>query len=377
MKDILLKKLSKELTLQEKWKDGEWLQEQVVNGTLHSLFLDYLSRIIKILDEVYIGKWSMDIDVKRFDNLYNLRNCRSKIELYISPVILYENITIKNSQKKSLNIKNIFVKIPLNLNIGKLHFNGIQGRRGSLSYNEYSQTYFHSHLPKFKKEEPLMYQSFCTGSGEINFMTSKLNNEYTDSMFKTLLFHLQGYLEWESLEGRPHISLNDLFLKSKSNDLAYYSNQHCEQFVQNIIQDKKIVKKKFDINEIDLDWYFIDGLYRIKDNNKLEEFCKWKTSYINNELIKLEKKDYTSGLICYKDETGNYYPSNATIDTITIPDDYIPFKGKKYKLEVTGVLDDSNRPFFIHPKIKKYVREYLEYIVNKNKIRESIATTTH
>ena len=380
-----LSRLSKELTLAQKWKDGEWLQNQVISGRLHPLYLEYLPKLIVSLNEIYPNNWDMVFHCEMFNQMIKDNTGRQigiyrKVKLTISPIILFDLIHIKNSQKKSLAIKNIFVKIPISINkrieyrpnnekvkIEEIYFDSIRGTRTNLTFNEYSQGYLHSHLPSNIFTTEIKFDNFCTGSGEINFMFSKINHEYTDGMFKTILFHLKGYLEWESLEGRPHISINYLFLKSKSGDLHYYSNKICNDFVWSIMNEKK---KKFKLDNIlpDLDWQIVDNKYRIKDNEKFEEFCRFKGN---------TKTDYQPNVVTYKDNQGNYFPSNATIENIKIPDDYIPFKGKKYKLEVSGVLDDSDKPFYLHPKIKKHVREYLEYTTNKNAVRKSIAKTTH
>lgn len=360
----LLEKISKELTLQQKWKDGIWLQQQVATKRLHPLVIEYMNIHSRLMQEVYPDKWDFEIVVTlaQQNKSVSINSILKTISYYtldiqFHPVIWFENITISNSKKQSVPIKSIFVKLPVNLNRStnrKYNIDSMVGARNIVSYNEYNNHYLHSHLPEQEiSKYNLQYKQFCTGSGEINFMKTKINQGFQEGIFKTILFHLEGYLTWESLEGGPYMKIEDLFLKSKENDLTFFPEKVLINKAIHLITLAKIHGAK-------LNWIIKDNSYRIKDDDLLEQYCLWTN----------DKELHQSNEIYYKDNGGNYYPIDASVESVIIQEDaYLAFQGKKHKIKVEGLLDTSDRPFYIHPKIKKYVKQQLEFVANKEAIR--------
>jgi hypothetical protein len=381
----ILRELSKELTLKQLWKDGIWLQEQVATKRLNPITIDYLNIHKKLLEETYPGKWDFAIELTKksyqgnpvlnsYGNLEKYEIDIDRLSIQFHPVIHFDNLIISNSKKQSIPIKSIFVKIPYDVELsGKYRLSRIKGTRNVVSYNEYNNSYLHSHLPQphvYQRTNDrfdsctfgvyeLDYLPFCTGDGEINFMVSKINQEFNENMFKMILLHLEGYLTWESLEGGPHMKIEGLFLKSKADDLHYFNDDNLKEYSKKIIHNQlatPIHQRKT------LNWKFENKQYLIKDDEKLEDYCRFR----------LRKEQYETTVITNKDEEGNYYPLNATIESVQINTEaFIPFQGQKHKMQVEGLLDTSDRPFYIHPQIKQYVKRQLEFIANKEAIRNS------
>lgn len=244
----------------------------------------------------------------------------------------------------------------------------MSGSRNIYSYNEYSNGYAHSHLLSINfTNYKLEYKGFCLGSGEIRFLFSKLSSEFNSQTYKMILFHLKGYLEWESLEGVPYVKLEDLFIKSKNNGLPYVALSDLNYHYSILLQINKQRGNQLDW-QIQKNKAFDENiLYRIKDNDKLEEFCVWENHrYYNSTPINLS---------FYKDEQGEYYPINSTMSSIVIQEDaFLPFHGEKNKIIIEGVLDESSlgkRKTFIHPQIKNYVKRQIEFKVNQSAIKDS------
>ncbi len=370
MTDLFFEKISKELTLNQLWKNGIWLQTQVAAKRLSTIQIEYLRIHVKLLEEIYPGKWDILIIMNSnrgekyyFNkelgrNIYNIR--KGPLSIIFQPIIHFENITIQNTRKQFIPIKSIFVKLDCNFYKDRYQISTILGARNILSYNEYSNGYLHSHLPTTSlSKHDLYFQHFCLGTGEIRMMFSKLSNQFNEGLFKTILFHIEGYLKWESLEGAPYIKLEKLFLKNKNDGIEYLSSIGIREYV-----DLIRYRRKRDRTTPKLDWYIEDNYFKIKDNEKLEEYCKWEGNYIYNYDSEYRKLFY------YKDEIGNYYSRTASIEEIEVNTEcFIPFKGEKHKIQIEGVLDNLDNTIYIHPKIKLNVKRQIEIAINNRAIK--------
>ena len=116
--------------------------------------------------------------------------------------IKFENILIKNSKKESHLIKELFVKLQL--------YNGgiyIYGGKFKYTDEELYARYRHSHLSSGVVGR---FDRFCLGNGYLEkFNYTSYIEPSEDNVI--LFFHLlNDFLKWESLEGGPHIKMENI-----------------------------------------------------------------------------------------------------------------------------------------------------------------------
>lgn len=355
------KKISEELMLRQVWKDGIWLQQQVISGRISATELHYIQLQAQLIQEVYSNNWSFYIST----HIYNYRKNHFdkkaiSIKFKFKPIIHFENIIIKNTIGHELKIRSIFVRLEsfCSTENNKYVISSMYGTRDIITYNEYNNSYVHSHLTSCTYSiNKIEYTSFCLGNGEINFMFTLLSQKFDNNLFKTILFHLKGYLEWESLEGVPYKRIEDLHRISNNNNLPYLDIMKVNNATNLIL---KIRKEEINQNNkvvYNLKWKLEGNKLVLIDDINLEQYC----------LLNQNRSFYSSEQIVFKDSTGTYFPITAVQSNITvIPDNYIIFGGEKRYLKIEGLLDTSQREFYIHPQIKKHVKSRLEYAANQN-----------
>ncbi len=366
--------LSKELTLQQVWKDREWLENQVDFGNIHPNAITYLDKQIVLLEEIYPNQWDIYVSVER-NNYKNKDYSKYRTEsitiqeIQFYPIIHFENILIKNTLNQEIAIKSIYVMIRSRVDYEhnyKYFVQEIDGTRDIVSYNEYSHNYVHSHLKSHSyKGKAIDFTKFCLGDGEIGMMFVKLSQEFNDGFYKTLLFHLDGYLRWESLEGGPYVRIENLFLINKNDGIPHIP-------LNKVGEETKLILISKRTNQINLDWKIKDGKLIVIDNEKLEDFCL-RYGQRKDSYSRLTINDRFIDIIYFKDNNGKYHALNSLAEQIVIPDEsYIPFQRVKRYLRVTDTLSTENNKIYIHSQIKKNVRERLEYEANRNYIRNNI-----
>lgn len=119
----------------------------------------------------------------------------------------YRDITIRNSIEMTRNIGDIVVKVGFdhymndNAPYPELHINsGPRGTRMTYTSIDAASGYQQSHLPSGIAH----FSSFCTGSGDYSLSApSKVEIELWTHKIRQLL-------EWESLEGGPHIRMENI-----------------------------------------------------------------------------------------------------------------------------------------------------------------------
>ena len=208
--------------------------------------LEYLKIEYEHLDLLYLYD-----QVKQYCNLvaksyptYELQFTVRKDSIFnISIVIEIGDFVISNTHFNDLHkIKDMYMKLNFKVNnyidneyvknshvdlysddqlIKKFILYNIEGVRSTLTENELSVGYIHSHLGSSPRTQydntPFYFSQFCLGSGALYmaqqmFNASSVSNE---NLFTLIVLQIEPYLEWESLEGGPHIKLDRVIPKDK------------------------------------------------------------------------------------------------------------------------------------------------------------------
>jgi hypothetical protein len=274
-------------------------------------------------------------------------------------IIHYPEVTIKNSRKQSLDMKDFFVKFGIDIN-GTIR-QGLSGTKTTYTLAEYSMGYVHSHLHSasfstWNEKQPgtpkVYFGSFCLGQGEIIDFMQYFNGNKNQGDLDSYLLMIQTVVSWESLEGGPYQRIENVI--PKTNDIPTPSLDDCKDVLNKIAI--------FGQYYPDIDWKYEDGEYKIVDNEKFENLFR-------NCYSQSMPEDF----IVYKDDTGSYFvPTKLTEESVKINDvDFLIFKGQKVYLKIEGELKFAGeRKPYINPKIKQYVKHKLEHVCNKIKVRE-------
>lgn len=296
---------------------------------------------------------------------------------YFYVVISFPEIIISNSHGDKYKIQDLFVRVPIRLVNGKPLFmvERIEGTRSTQTTIELSphSGYCHSHLPGVavdSAEYPVLtYQGFCTGSGDINNVVSLANGEWDDDMMSLLYNNLVPFLEWESLEGNPYRKIETCHKGIKLIDPEankFEEETMSDSFRQ--LEDRLIIKLK----EYPIDWFHDGQQYRIMENKKFETFLLETVGKLNSEYItrKTDRGEY-----CVEVGRSSIRTIGSTQrQALLHQNKWIPFQNQKMYLNIVDPsVETENKitpEYFIHPQLKKYVRNKLEERANLLKVRQ-------
>lgn len=133
---------------------------------------------------------------------------KMKLWANLKVYIKIDNVTITNGNM-SHSIKDLWIRF----SVGQRgQVSGLQGLRSSMTYEEAKVGYMHSHLPARPMTSglPPSFEHFCLGSGEINQVISFLHDAFDPINFTLFCLHLKNFIEWESIDGVPHIFMEDI-----------------------------------------------------------------------------------------------------------------------------------------------------------------------
>lgn len=298
------------------------------------------SKVLKYANKI---KLFMDAALVYYepDNL----SFRVVVDDYLEIAIKFPDITITNSQKKSHKIKDLLVYTTINLKTMKIA-QDIKGYRGSVTKEEISSSYNHSHL---RASDCKKISDFCLGSSEMAVLVAEMKTQpITPQKFEFYCGSLDQYVRWESLEGTPHIkfgsiSNNSDILNSVSiNNLHYYYNK----FIDNKVPFKLLYDSINENFKATIELNDVLALLPITDTEMI--VLKKENNYysiINNEALENEAEASIS-------TRNTYY-----FDGVKSPELYIPSEET-----VTEV------KYYPHPSLISFIQKKLEEEAQKHLI---------
>lgn len=313
--------------------------------------------LVRLLNEVYEGKWDIDFKITQLDE--------SKLGLNVlGPIIHFPEVTITNRDNMSHNIKDLFVRISMATHNSNLYIEEIQGGRTTYTYAEVSSDYSHSHLPGtyISSVRPLPYfNKFCTGLGHINDFIAEINaGEVTETNLTRLLVQIIGLVSYESIEGAPYRNMRNIFIRTQSGIYYNHSTQRNLELYRRLISYYKVYD-----GPIPLEFILENGKYKLKDDTSFESFLQ------TIEFTESEKGYYLALI----DEIGQAYaygqPPGYVDLGLPVGQTFI-FRNEVKTLVVTNPPTQiTNIEYKIHPKVKEDIKKEIEYDINKNSVRKS------
>ena len=256
-------------------------------------------------------------------------------------IVLFPELTIRNSRGLSHRLYDLYIKIAF---IGTGLAYEFQGTRGKVSQVEAASAYCHSHLDGSASRG---FSNFCQGSS--NFQHTKtLLGEGVESwldesntvkedklfIFEGWLHEMVGFLEWESLAGRPYKYMESI--GTGSNNAAANADDIALSYLRFLKNaDYGRLKLTFDLNR-----------YRLEDNLAFQE-----------QVLKAVTK------FQFRSEDGKFYDT-TTLFPVGPRANYnsFVFKGRTIVQEVfpsaTPIL--VQREVFPHQTLKAKIYEYVQ-----------------
>jgi len=317
--------------------------------SLHEKFYLHVDTVKKLTEEVFGEK-----------NVCITHDVKSNI---FAAHILFEDITISNSHKKTHLIKDLVVKIPFSYDrLGDTIkvSETILGTRLTNSYSEISSNYKHSHLPSCNVEQ--RFSTFCLGATDVNIINTDLKVAFTESKYLLFLNMLTAYVSWESLEGGPYIKFENISARGD----RYYMSSNQQQALDQIVK-----KKVIDFN---LSFDALNKNFKVLRDTKLE-----------GEIIKqLEDTSVKSECYCFRDVDGSEFVDSATVSEIEaeikdlksriiIRPEVANLKfGNKTnpKLEIYNNITEDDKNSILSKQVIDYVANRLEANLNNHVIKK-------
>lgn len=330
----------------------------------------------------------MDNDMKK--EVYNIFVDffgEDKVDLSNNNIIIhFPKVTVTNEYDKSINITDLWVRVPI-LNNGTI--NGIFCMcRSTTSIKEFTKGYRHSHLPISYGDSYFSWGNPCLGRGPINLTISSLSIEYSKDLWQLFCVELLKYVETESIAGIPYIKLeyvgNNRYNKYPS-DIKYVDSTNC-----NINRDIKplfdkfmlyiLLKKPFRFNYINnsygiamsndeltvvLSNLFIEFYNSLDIVDKLPANELFSKGLLSNGKMAEGNKLYVMGF----PESEQYNQAYAELELFT-------FKGNTVTSKVVenSIEKDENECILLTPYYRDIIVNKILKIIN-NDYRKSTATT--
>ena len=364
-----LNDLKEQIALSGNIRDVAWFTQQYQKGRIKLLdnnnpisssIFEQFKTAIRVINDIYDNSWDIAFEVKKDFN--------NKIFLEIKGIyILFSEINITNRDRANHTIKDLLVLIQLyNYNNTALKIHSLKGGRLTLSYAEYQSDYFHSHLSISKSSISTgmnlpHLSAFCTGSGEINIYHSNINGDgFNEERFIRYAMQIMSLVSYESIEGTPYKYIRSISVRPHSGHYYNADNSRKLRFKNKVISYYK-QEDKIPVIDIHID---STNSYCISDNETFKNF-------IYSIPFNDEDKNW---FFCSLGDNNVYYSYGQTPGYAIPPNiqSTFIFRNVEKRMVIEPAPEGVNTVnYIVHPNLIKYLKEEIEYELNKGKIRKS------
>jgi hypothetical protein len=232
-----------------------------------------------------------------FDIFYPVSNYNA--ETMFTILMRFRNIEITNSIEMSHQIGDMIVKMygtcyPTKEGVRVAMSSGVYGTRMTFDITDAISNYQHSHLPSAMNN----FNSFCTGDQYYG------SNGRIDEMgFESLLHRLGELIRWESLEGGPHMRMENITLLGNRYNLR-------KDFTRNDLYTKRMIRainaksEKFDVFANCFSIYNDKGIVRFRVDKP--RFYSTFSKVIGKTMIKTIHASMGTDLFSYDQSTNTF-----------------------------------------------------------------------
>ena len=283
---------------------------------------NWTSNVEEKLELVYPDRWSFT------DYTESLETHDEGLYHYY---IHFPEIEITNSKRMKHTIYDLYVRL-------RFHSDGslvdVDGTRSTLNQAEYESGYAHSHLSSSVVSNAA-WGGFCMGGSEpIGNDIGALQMGYDPTIFEALLYQLEIFLGWESLEGGPYKKIQNIKRKAKMIIVS--------DVIINDTYNRFIMKYDF------VPFQIQQTPPKVLIDHKNFEFMAMLTPLLDPKY-----------LVHYNDQTGEFFVEGSSKPYDTKPM-FFRFKGQEIFQNITNEEGEERKPTFPHPDISHGVSERLE-----------------
>ena len=335
-----------------------------------------LHEMIKIFEQKFQGNQDLAFEVIDDSGVFELRP-------YFK--VLYPEIEITNTKKEKHTIKNLVVVFPLRWDslLRKWQIEDMRGLRLTLSYLELNKRYPHSHLsslPLTGTFKSMTSTKFCLGSSTLGMSIAEYNTEsnkeQSNLVLEGILYTLDTYVTWESLEGVPHNYIRNLLPFGGTAVSDSSLDPHSLRVVK-FLRENKI--------PLALDYGVMNDSIFIKNSLENAEFFKGilqNSSISGRYILQREYLCFPSQGDTFLQAASNFY--SVTQIRVLAKDykrDYLYnlnkpftfFNGRKHSLVFSFYMEKKiqkdEQNIIIYPKFLKHVYRELESQIQKARLR--------
>lgn len=331
------------------WEDNE----QISHFTECGIPEDTMKKILAtadLLEEIYPEMWDIQMTIEA-------RRLKPRA------VIKFPEIEITNSNDLKHTIYDLYFRFDLTavtddyFDDGRLKFNidNLYGTRGKVSYGELTSGYKHSHLESSNFSD-MKYTHFCLGSSEIEQAMVLINNspELDVNLIRYFLLHIQTYINWESLEGGPYIKMKSIARRGEEGNLLEVK----PEIYRRLSNSSYVPLYNTLSHDVDIDLDSKNAAIVI-DNERFDD----KVNHFFKEHF---GSGTTDKYMYYRDENGVYFGSFGGVEKFKKEREPIIFQGQEVHLELVDEMpDESNIQLYLHPDIKQFIKNRIEYELRK------------
>ena len=342
----------------------DFFNEVRVDLQVNKEFKDYLEYLLEARDEDNLN------EIFNYDLNSTLNTVKFKrIYIEIPPFFIFvhfPDITITNEHNDSINIKDLYARIPI-------YWNGTLNHRFEMIVTTYTRTLFnagycHSHLHHLYGNKPI-FDTPCLGTGPLVETCNVLTSNFTEDNWRLFCVELSRYVTVESLLGTPYFRMTNISDKISNkliniHKVSNYILGHKELLIETI--HNLVSKKLLNFKYVNGEYNFANSeaeLIRIISNEFIAIYNdKFNKNEVNETLLQLVNRSF---VIKVKYYNNNYYTGHIVNK---IPSDAVlfTFKGKEIKTIITDDITDIKETFILNPDKISYIATKLLEFININ-----------
>lgn len=343
----------------------DFFNEVRVDLQVNKEFKNYLEYLLEARDEDNLNEiFNYDLN----STLNTAKFKRNYIE--IPPFFIFvhfPDVTITNEHNDSINIKDLYAKIPI-------YWNGTLNHRFEMIVTTYTRTLFnagycHSHLHHLYGNKPV-FDTPCLGTGPLVETCNVLTSNFTEDNWRLFCVELSRYVTVESLLGTPYFRMTNISDKISNkliniHKVSNYILGHKKLLIETI--HNLVSKKLLNFKYVNGEYNFANSeaeLIRIISNEFIAIYNdKFNKKEVNETLLQLVNRSF---VIKVKYYNNNYYYIGHI--TNKIPSDAVlfTFKGKEIKTIITDDITDIKETFILNPDKISYIATKLLEFININ-----------
>ena len=349
----------------------DFFNEVRVNLQVNNKFKRYLDTVLESTNETELSILSSynlnnTIDIAKFIGNYTLES-----PFFI--FVYFPDVTITNEYNDSINIKDLYVRIPI-------YWNGTLNHRFEMIVTTYTRTLFnagycHSHLHTLYGNKP-RFDTPCLGIGPLVETCGVLTSNFTEDNWRLFCVELSRYVTVESLLGTPYFRMTDITDNNSNTPIKIHNvpNYICDnknlliETIQNLI-----IKKLLNFKYINGEYNFANSeaeLIRIISNEFIAIYNdKFNKKEVKETLLQLASRSFIIKVKYFND---TYYSIGTVRNKIPSNDVLFTFKGKEIKTVITDDITDVRQIYILNPDKISYIATKLLEFININYGKEQI-----